>query len=417
MKVNPELVKVQGRELPVEEITLAKKFRPKPDNVDWSFATRDGLVNPAQLTRWALVYPRMDQLNVQNFLKELTMAGRSLRVRVDPPKEVLLDSNHVSKYHAGMRNIVQMAPRIVATVIPNDMNDHYAVVKKICYLDNAVASQVVTCSKVIGKPQKHRTFATKVLMQMVAKLGNDLWHVSIPMKNIMVIGFDTYHDTINKGKSWGAFVASLNNVQSRYFSDVSRHETATEMSDKMKPMFMAALNKYREVNGCLPARIFVYRDGVGDGQLQHVFDHEVKMMREALHDLDPKPKLTFTVVSKRINTKFFKSSGKQHFNPPSGTVVDDVVTLPERYDFFLISQSVRQGTVNPTSYNVIYDMNNLPPDRMQQFTYKLTHLYYNWCGTVRVPAVCQYAHKLAYLVGNTLHQRPNAGLNSVLFFL
>ena len=34
----------------------------------------------------------------------------------------------------------------------------------------------------------------------------------------------------------------------------------------------------------------------------------------------------------------------------SGTVVDDVVTLPERYDFFLVSQSVRQGTVNPTSY-------------------------------------------------------------------
>ena len=26
-----------------------------------------------------------------------------------------------------------------------------------------------------------------------------------------------------------------------------------------------------------------------------------------------------------------------------------------RYDFFLVSQSVRQGTVNPTSYNVIKD--------------------------------------------------------------
>ena len=46
-------------------------------------------------------------------------------------------------------------------------------------------------------------------------------------------------------------------------------------------------------------------------------------------------------------------------NPPSGTIVDDVVTLPERYDFFLISQSVRQGTVNPTSYNVIEDNSGL----------------------------------------------------------
>ena len=35
--------------------------------------------------------------------------------------------------------------------------------------------------------------------------------------------------------------------------------------------------------------------------------------------------------------------------------MDSVVTLPERYDYFLVSQSVRQGTVNPTSYNVIHD--------------------------------------------------------------
>ena len=36
--------------------------------------------------------------------------------------------------------------------------------------------------------------------------------------------------------------------------------------------------------------------------------------------------------------RFFKGTT----NPVSGTVVDDVVTLPERYDFYLVSQSVRQ---------------------------------------------------------------------------
>ena len=64
-------------------------------------------------------------------------------------------------------------------------------------------------------------------------------------------------------------------------------------------------------------------------------------------------KFAFIVVNKRINTKFIQKLGSNHTNPPSGTIVDDVVTLPERYDFFLISQSVTQGTVNPTSYNVI----------------------------------------------------------------
>ena len=72
--------------------------------------------------------------------------------------------------------------------------------------------------------------------------------------------------------------------------------------------------------------------------------------------------------------------------------------MPCRYDFFLVSQSVRQGTVNPTSYNIIKDTSGLKPKHIQALTYKLTHLYYNWPGTVRVPAPCQYAHKLAFMV-------------------
>nr|CAD7605072.1 unnamed protein product [Timema genevievae] len=87
------------------------------------------------------------------------------------------------------------------------------------------------------------------------------------------------------------------------------------------------------------------------------------------------------------------------------------------YDFYLVSQSVRQGTVSPTSYNVISDNIGLDPDKLQRLTYKLTHLYYNWSGTVRVPAPCQYAHKLAFLVGQALHRSPNVQLDDYLYFL
>ena len=99
------------------------------------------------------------------------------------------------------------------------------------------------------------------------------------------------------------------------------------------------------------------RDGVGDGQIPYVLEHEVKSIRDTLlrAGLEEKDlKFTFIVVSKKINTKILKKEGTSQSNPPSGTIVDDVVTLPERYDFFLVSQSVNQGTVNPTSYNVIH---------------------------------------------------------------
>jgi len=93
------------------------------------------------------------------------------------------------------------------------------------------------------------------------------------------------------------------------------------------------------------------------------------------------------------------------------------VTLPERYDFYLVSQSVRQGTVNPTSYNIVENTTQLTPDHFQKLTYKLCHLYYNWPGTVRVPDVCQYAHKLAFLIGTSVHRKPNAALDELLYYL
>ncbi len=91
--------------------------------------------------------------------------------------------------------------------------------------------------------------------------------------------------------------------------------------------------------------------------------------------MEQPPNLCYVVVSKRINTRFFTKGQRQgeYGNPFSGTTVDDVVTLPERYDFFLISQSVRQGTVNPTSYNVIYNTNKWSPGNFQVRTTFLHH--------------------------------------------
>ena len=64
-----------------------------------------------------------------------------------------------------------------------------------------------------------------------------------------------------------------------------------------------------------------------------------------------------------------------------------------------MSQHVRQGTVSPTHYNVVYDASELKPDHMQRLTYKMTHMYYNWPGTIRVPAPCQVScHMTSYCV-------------------
>ena len=45
------------------------------------------------------------------------------------------------------------------------------------------------------------------------------------------------------------------------------------------------------------------RDGVGDGQIPQVLGTEVTAIKEAIKQFNADIKLTFIVVSKRINTK------------------------------------------------------------------------------------------------------------------
>ncbi|WP_143213440.1 Piwi domain-containing protein, partial [Acinetobacter baumannii] len=93
-----------------------------------------------------------------------------------------------------------------------------------------------------------------------------------------------------------------------------------------------ALNEYRREFGELPKRIIFYRDGVSDGQLQYIYDHEVRSLVEKLSQIyksagvEQEVLLTFFIVNKRINTRFFD----HRLNPRPGTVVDNVVTLPQR---------------------------------------------------------------------------------------
>ena len=55
------------------------------------------------------------------------------------------------------------------TLVPNNRGDLYRVVKKLCYVDAAMPSQVVTMT-VLNKAKNLNAIATKVVAQMEAKL-------------------------------------------------------------------------------------------------------------------------------------------------------------------------------------------------------------------------------------------------------
>jgi len=288
--------------------------------------------------------------------------------------------------------------------------------KKACCVDQPVPSQCV-----LSKSFTRNTMSviTKIMFQINCKLGGQLWRLDIPLPKTMVVGIDVCHDTSKGRRSVAGFCASLNDPFTRYYSRVTFQDAKQEVIDGLKVCMDGALAKYWKFNNCLPERVIVYRDGVGDGMLQAVMDHEIAQYYNAFKAVNEnyKPRLAVVVVKKRIHTRLFEKKGPDLYNPPPGTVVDGGCTHRDWYDFFIVAQSVREGTVTPTHYHVIVDDTGLRPDHMQTLTFKMCHLYYNWPGTIRVPAPCQYAHKIAFLVGQSIHTDPAEDLREKLYFL
>lgn len=191
--------------------------------------------------------------------------------------------------------------------------------------------------------------ATKVAIQLNCKLGFAPWTIEIPLSGLMTIGFDVCHDSTNKSKSYGALVATMDlKACGNYFSAVSAHKNGEELSNEMALNVTKALKEFRRLHNALPSKIVFYRDGVGEGQLQFVLDHEIAMIKDKLAaiyksaGIERGYNMAFIVVNKRINTRFFH----KRQNPMPGTVIDDVVTSPERYFFNFIQLKLH------FSYNV-----------------------------------------------------------------
>lgn len=134
----------------------------------------------------------------------------------------------------------------------------------------------------------------------------------------MVIGYDTYHDARQR-KAVGAFVASITPNFTRYYSSVKIHENNEEISPSFKDHLFGALkyvfiilfnvpvreisslnnhehpkngshatcyHSYRQFyianNKQLPEKIFVYRDGVGAGDIARLKETEIAALKVVL---------------------------------------------------------------------------------------------------------------------------------------
>ena len=429
-------VKLEGRRFPQEKLHAGKKFQFKvSDKADWTReVTTSSCLHAEPLRKWVVVYVQKNSEVVRNFVALMIKLAPKMGIQVAQPAMAELPNDRTETYVKAIREAVEPTVQLVCAVMPTPRDDRYAAVKKLCCVERPVASQVINF-KTISNEKKVASVVQKVLLQINCKLGSELWGCDIPMKHQMVVGIDVYHDITRRTSSIAGIVSSTSPAMSKWYSSTCVQTPGQELVDSLKAAFVRAAREYYKAQHAWPEKVLVFRDGVGDTQLSTVASYEADQFRDSFRHIsdDYSPSFGFVVVQKRINTRIFARGSKAPENPPPGTVLDHTVTKRDWYDFFLVSQHVGQGTVSPTHYIVVHDNTGLKPDIIQKISYKLTHMYYNWPGTVRVPAPCQYAHKLAYQVttfvpmatlttvstqvGEHIHKEPSEQLNHRLFYL
>ena len=407
---------VSGYQVPRPTIITGNNnsFIPDSDRLNLK-----SLAESRPFDQWVLVYEQSCEKNLDIVLNNFKKSSERFKVKFNQPNDIILlarkargtDIESLIKANKKCKEpqmILFFVSRRNASFIYRDMKRHF----------NAIG--IATQFFVSYNPKKDEMGLSKytnLLLQMLTKLGDNMWYVDCNLKQALVLGADVYHARGNK--SVASVVGQFGNYLKNTFSDVTVQPRAyQEIMQSISEMVLKNVEFYEKKNNAPPKTIMFYRDGVGEGQLEAVLNLEVKLLIEKLNDrYGPKrPELLFIIVTKRIDDRFASMQNGAK-NPEGGLIIVDEIVKDGRANFFMVAQRVTQGTANATHYDIVYNETDYTLPHIIQVTSQLTWGYSNWMGPVKVPAPVQFAHKLCGLIGVTQDATVASKLKSVRYYL
>ena len=193
LDINPVVLK--GRVLDSEVLLFGSNFRERVNpSADFTrTATSKPMLKPVGLDNWVLVYIAKEEHIVKTYFGALKQEAQKMGMNITLPVLVKLDNDRPETYLKKMRENVTRDSQLIMTIVPAQRSDRYSAIKKFCLIENPVASQIVV-TKTISDQGKLNAVAARIALQINCKIGGELWGASCPMKNLMIIGIDIYHD-------------------------------------------------------------------------------------------------------------------------------------------------------------------------------------------------------------------------------
>jgi aubergine-like protein len=244
-----------------------------------------------------------------------------------------------------------------------------------------------------------RSIVNKILVQMCAKVGGEPWAVDfMPFTKVPTMICSLKLSKTNSHEQIITFCATTNRTFTKYVS------LGTDVKeDCIEEMMRQALHCFKDMNKLFPQHVIIIQDGIAPSQARgttHNYMNQIKSI-----DIAKEIKFTYLMINKKSNVKIFSMANGDCQNPTPGTVADNLSNSDKINDFYLVSQSSTQGMAQPSHYYVAYDDTEAELADLQLLVYKYTYLYYNWTGSIKAPAICQYAKKMAILLGEKISEK------------
>ena len=187
---------VEGRTMAAPKLTFGSGYEEVVnERGDWNrTATNKPVLKCVPLKKWTLIFPSKDERVAKSFIDSMIQQSPRMGLNCVKPNVVALDIDNVSKYVEAVKKIDVDENQIVVTLFSGPMRaDRYSAMKKLCYVDLGIQSQVVM-TKTLANERRMQSVVQKIALQINCKLGGESWGCQIPAKlgTIMFVGIDIY---------------------------------------------------------------------------------------------------------------------------------------------------------------------------------------------------------------------------------
>lgn len=401
------------------------------------------------LGKVAVVCTRQDERLAREFVEKAFNLGRNVGLdaymRKDYFRVFAMDASRPrdSDWVDHIRRVADQRPDIVFILVPRANNEAtYNAVKHACVHITGLISQCIKAENI--NDRRASIVISNTLKQAFCKRGCKGWQIKwdpdlkglVDTGPTMLCGVDSTRKKV-RGRAAVSVVGTCDASFSKY---ISRSRSIREGDDQGQNALIVAqligelAEQFRAKNGADVKNLVLYRQGMPVFEAEdtaraeyHAIFNELKKINQARRATDEKApeiamKITYVIVVKGPNNRFFRTEqggrGDLVDSPYPGTVVSGKapVSPGNLHQFFLIPTKPHrnQGTATPVRYTVIAD-EVFPEDQARKLipklTYQLCYMYFNWAGSIRVPAPLQYASKLTRMVTEHVGDIPEKKLH------